>query len=55
MNPSPSAANLLPLDSSDDVLIDASAQLVFPAGPWTLNLADTLTNFSDGTLEDSQP
>ena len=29
--------------------------LVFPDGPWTLNLADTLTNFSDGTLEDSQP
>ena len=29
--------------------------LTFPGGPWTLNLADTLTNFSDGALEDSQP
>lgn len=29
--------------------------LVFPDGPWTLDLADTLTNFTDGTLSDAQP
>ena len=29
--------------------------LVFPDGPWTGDLADTLTNFSDSTLEDAQP
>lgn len=30
-------------------------RLFFPEGPWTLDLADTLTNFTDGTLEDAQP
>lgn len=29
--------------------------LEFPTGPWTGDLADTLTNFAEGTLEDEQP
>ena len=29
--------------------------LLFPNGPFTLDLADTVTNFTDSTLEDAQP
>ncbi len=29
--------------------------VTYPEGPWTLDLADTLTNFTDGTLADAQP
>ncbi|MGL4512169.1 MAG: prepilin-type N-terminal cleavage/methylation domain-containing protein [Lacipirellulaceae bacterium] len=28
--------------------------LVFPTGPWTLDLADNIASFANGTLEDSQ-
>lgn len=30
-------------------------RLLFPDGPWTGDLADTLASFSNGALEDSQP
>lgn len=34
---------------------EAISPPTFPEGPWALELADTLSNLSDGTLEDSQP
>ena len=34
---------------------DANASLLFNAGPWTLDLADTIANFTNGTREDAQP
>ena len=39
------------------VLVNQSGgplELLSPEGPWTLDLADTLTNFANGTLEDAQ-
>ncbi|MEN0110411.1 MAG: hypothetical protein AAF805_06770 [Planctomycetota bacterium] len=35
--------------------VELDSNITFNEGPWTLDLADTLTNFSDGTLEDAQP
>ncbi len=39
------------------VAVNGAARLLYPNGPFTSDsyLADTLTNFSDSTLEDSQP
>jgi prepilin-type N-terminal cleavage/methylation domain-containing protein len=34
---------------------DPNAYLLYPDGPFTGDVADTLTNFSEGTLEDAQP
>jgi len=34
---------------------DPNAYLLYPDGPFTGAVADTLTNFSEGTLEDAQP
>jgi len=34
---------------------DPNAYLLYPDGPFTGEVADTLTNFSEGTLEDAQP
>jgi prepilin-type N-terminal cleavage/methylation domain-containing protein len=34
--------------------ISVDDMILYPAGPFTGELADTLTNFSDGTLEDAQ-
>jgi hypothetical protein len=34
---------------------DPDNYLLFPNGPFTGEVADTLTNFSEGTLEASQP
>jgi len=34
---------------------DASAVLLFPTGPFTGDIADTVGNFGTGTLEDAQP
>jgi hypothetical protein len=34
---------------------DPDAYLLYPDGPFTGDVADTLTNFSEGTLEDAQP
>ena len=41
-------------------LIDSASQgvsyLYYPEGPWTLDLADTQSNFTNGSkLEDDQP
>lgn len=30
-------------------------EITYPTGPWTGDIRDTLTNFTDGTLEDAQP
>lgn len=35
--------------------VTLSENLTYPEGPWTLDLADTQTNFAPGTLEDAQP
>ncbi|WP_197526233.1 type II secretion system protein [Botrimarina colliarenosi] len=40
-------------DSTSKTLVPPD--VVYPRGPWELELLDTLTNFSDGTLEDAQP
>ena len=34
---------------------DPEAYLLYPDGPFTGDVADTITNFSEGTLEASQP
>ncbi len=36
-------------------LSDEDSLIVYPDGPFTEEIADTLTNFSEGTLEDSEP
>ena len=35
--------------------VTLTPDVAFPDGPWTFEIADTLTNFTDGTLEDAQP
>ena len=35
--------------------VNDAAVITYPAGPWTGDIRDTLTNFTDGTLEDAQP
>ncbi|TWT46816.1 type II secretion system protein [Botrimarina hoheduenensis] len=43
-------------NATDLVIPDPNGAVpVYPAGPWTLDTADTLTNFSDTTLGDAQP
>ncbi len=40
-----------PTDSTESTILS----LTYPVGPWTGDIRDTLTNFTDGTLEDAQP
>jgi len=33
---------------------DPNNYLLYPTGPFTIDIADTIVNFTTGTLEDSQ-
>ncbi|MEO1496018.1 MAG: type II secretion system protein [Planctomycetota bacterium] len=56
--PTPPAAGV-PIAADANYLLEGrrstSKSLLFNVGPWTLERADTLTNFTNGTLEDAQP
>ena len=49
------AANLVNSEEFHEGSPTNNLPLVFPDGPWTLDLADTLTNFANDTLENAQP
>ncbi|MEQ8849121.1 prepilin-type N-terminal cleavage/methylation domain-containing protein [Botrimarina sp.] len=57
VNPTPPSTIVPTQPAFKNWLVDSGGQvlyLYYPVGPWTLELADTLTNFADGTLADAQ-